>query len=86
MTEVRKLSTKEFTSEYAKRVGRQDFLSSVRDMSVGMTIAIPADGKEEARRKQHGIINDASRRRKAGQMVRYQTILKEKEVWVRRIE
>jgi len=55
-------------------------------MSVGMTIAIPADGKEEARRKQHGIINDASRRRKAGQKVRYQTILKEKEVWVRRIE
>ena len=86
MSEVRRLSTKEFTSEYAKRVGAQDYLTSVREMSVGMTLAIPAAGKAEARRKQHGIINDASRRRKAGQMVRIQTILNAKEVWVRRIE
>ena len=50
MSEGRRLRTKEFTSEYAKRVGAQDYLTSVREMSVGMTLAIPADGKAEARR------------------------------------
>ena len=82
---IRNINTKEFTTEYDKRVGSQDFLQEVRKMEVGQTIGIPADGKEEARRKQHAVINDSSRRRKAGHKVKYQTVVKEKEVWVRRI-
>ena len=83
---IRTINTKEFTNEYDKRVGTQDFLQEVRKMTIGSTIGISADSKVEAQRKRHGVINDAHRRRKAGQNAKYQTVVKENEVWVRRIE
>lgn len=82
---IRNVNTKEFTTEYDKRVGAQDYLEKVRSMSVGDAISISADSKSEAQRKQHGVINDAYRQRKAGKDAKYQTIVKENEVWVRRI-
>ena len=82
---IRNINTKEFTTEYDKRVRAQDYLATVRDMAVGDAISISADSKSEAQRKQHGVINDAYRRRKAGQTAKFQTVLKDNEVWVRRI-
>jgi len=83
---IRKINTKEFTTEYDKRVKREDYLSTIRTMEIGDSIGIPANNKADSLRIQHGVINDSSRRRKLGKTVRYQTVTKDTEVWVRRVE
>lgn len=86
MAIIRELSNKEFADEYKKIRNSGEFISAVRKLEVGESIAIPCDSKSDGSRKRHGIVNDAHLMRKRGVARKYQTIVKDDEVWVKRID
>ena len=86
MAIIRKLDHKVFADEYKKVRNSGDYISAVRELNVGDSIAIPCDSKMDGSRKRHGIVNDAHIMRKRGVSRKYQTIVKDDEVWVRRVD
>jgi len=83
---MRVLNNSEFTKEYQKVTSSQDFMKDVRGLAIGNAIAIPSDNKADGQRIRHSIVNDAYLMREKGENRKYQTIVKDSEVWVRRIE
>ncbi len=85
---MRKLDSKAFSTEYKKVTKANDYMQHVRSLEVGDAISIDAVDKDEATRKRHNIITDASNVRKRGESRKYQTVIKQDpcEVWVRRSE
>ena len=83
---MRVLNNSEFTKEYQKVTSSQDFMKDVRGLAIGNAIAIPSDNKADGQRIRHSIVNDAYLMRDKGENRKYQTIVKDSEVWVRRIE
>jgi|15BtaG_2_1085339.scaffolds.fasta_scaffold05419_6 CHAD domain-containing protein len=88
---MRKLDHKVFTEKYNKVTKAVSYMGDVRELDVGDSIAIPASDKEDAGRKRHNIITDASNMRKRGLERKYQTVIMSEpnepsEVWVRRVE
>ena len=83
---MRVLNNSEFTKEYQKVTSSQDFMNDVMGLAIGNAIAIPSDNKADGQRIRHSIVNDAYLMREKGENRKYQTIVKDSEVWVRRIE
>ena len=83
---MRVLNNSEFTKEYQKVTSSQDFMKDVRGLAIGNAIAIPSDNKADGQRIRHSIVNDAYLMREKGENRKYQTIVIDSEVWVRRIE
>jgi len=83
---MRVLNNSEFNKEYKKITGQQDFMKEVRGLAVGNAIAIPSDNKVNGQRIRHSVVNDAYLMREKGEDRKYQTIVKDDEVWVRRIQ
>lgn len=83
---MRVLNNAEFNKEYKKITGQQDFMKEVRGLAIGNAIAIPSDNKANGLRIRHSVVNDAYLMREKGEDRKYQTIVKEDEVWVRRVE
>ena len=83
---MRVLNNSEFTKEYQKVTSSQDFMKDVRGLAIGNAIAIPSDNKADGQRIRHSIVNDAYLMREKGENRKYQTLVKDSEVWVRRIE
>jgi predicted nuclease of restriction endonuclease-like RecB superfamily len=83
---MRVLNNAEFSKEYKKITGQQDFMKEVRGLAIGNAIAIPSDNKANGLRIRHSVVNDAYLMREKGENRKYQTIVKEDEVWVRRVE
>ena len=83
---MRVLNNSEVTKEYQKVTSSQDFMKDVRGFAIGNAIAIPSDNKADGQRIRHSIVNDAYLMREKGENRKYQTIVKDSEVWVRRIE
>ena len=83
---MRVLNNSEFTKEYQKVTSSQDFMKDVRGLAIGNAIAIPSDNKADGQRIRHSIVNDAYLMREKGENRKYQTIVIDSEVWLRRIE
>jgi len=83
---MRVLNNSEFNKEYQRITSSQDFMKEVRDLTIGDAIAISSDNKANGQRIRHSVINDAYLMREKGAKRKYQTLVKDEEVWVRRIE
>ena len=83
---MRVLNNAEFSKEYQKVTSSQDFMKDVRGLVIGNAIAIPSENKANGQRIRHSVVNDAYLMREKGENRKYQTIVKDSEVWVRRIE
>jgi len=83
---MRVLNNAEFSKEYQKVTSSQDFMKDVRGLVIGNAIAIPRENKANGQRIRHSVVNDAYLMREKGENRKYQTIVKDSEVWVRRIE
>lgn len=87
---MRSISKDEFTKAYDKVTSSQDYMSDVKRMEIGDTIAIPATNKEHAIKMRHNIVQTSSNLRKRGGTVKFQTLIKEIlgdtfEVWIARV-
>ena len=83
---MRVINNAEFQKEYDKVTKRGDYIQQVRELKVGTSNAIPCINKEDGQRKKHGIVNEAYVQRERGNNCKFQTIVKENEAWVRRVE
>ena len=85
---MREIDHKAFADEYKRVTKANDYMKNVRALEVGDTIAVSAIDKDEASRRRHNIITDASNTRKRGEKRKYQTVIMSEpiEVWVRRSE
>lgn len=83
---MRTINNSEFNKEYQKVTSSQHFVKEVRKLEIGKAIAISSDNKVDGQRIRHSVINDAYLMREKGENRKYQTIVKEDEVWVRRVQ
>ena len=83
---MRTINNAEFQKEYDKVTSSADYMVDVRKLDIGTSVAIPCVNKDDALRKRHSVINEAYMQREKGNTRKFQTIVKDKEVWVRRVE
>ena len=83
---MRVIKSSEFQKEYDKVTNSSDYMTHVRKLGLGQSVAIPCVSRDDGQRIRHSVINEAYVQREKGNSCKYQTIVKDNEVWVRKVE